>query len=284
MVGYSELLGVDADRRQHWQRMSDLMAPLPLTTDPISGKTVLGSQDGMPPAAFPQPASPGNARYPIVFFMGIHPGEIITRSSDPDLLTAARDTVAIVNSINQWSPTNGLCMAWPPEARVTADAAATLRNFLRGLNRTLQANLWPNIQSGCNMEQAGATAAVNDLLMASHEGFIRLFPAGWEEGQAASFATLRAEGAFLVSAATSGGSDVRNVTLRSLAGQRARIRNPFVLPRNSSVCVSEALTGVSIPVADEGGDIAGFNTKSNVDYVILQCQHEHEHEHEHEGP
>jgi hypothetical protein len=68
-VTFSKLLNIDVDRQRQWQRMADLLAPLPITTDSISGKKVLASQDNMPSSAFPAPKTPGNARYPIVFYM-----------------------------------------------------------------------------------------------------------------------------------------------------------------------------------------------------------------------
>ena len=114
---------------------------------------------------------------------GIHPGDAISLGDDPKLVQAARDTVEAVNAVNWWSPTNGLCMAWPPASRVSDDAAATLAQFDRALNSTLQPNLWPWIVNrptggwGCPAEQAGATLAINDLLVQGHEGFLRLFPA-----------------------------------------------------------------------------------------------------------
>ena len=117
-----------------------------------------------------------SARYPITFFSGIHPGDAISLGDDEKLVQAARDTVEAINGVNWWSPTNGLCMAWPPASRVSNDAAATLANFDAALNSTLQPNLWPRIENrptggwGCPAEQAGATLAINDLLVQSQEG------------------------------------------------------------------------------------------------------------------
>ena len=174
MAEYAAILGVDADRRDSWKARVEQIAAFPTTTDPTSGKTVLNQQEYE--AGFPTVKSPGNARYPITFFSGIHPGDAISLGDDEKLVQAARDTVAAINGVNWWSPTNGLCMAWPPASRVSNDAAATLANFDAALNSTLQPNLWPRIENrptggwGCPAEQAGATLAINDLLMQSQEG------------------------------------------------------------------------------------------------------------------
>ena len=42
---------------------------------------------------------------------GIHPGDAISLGDDPQLVQAARDTVDAVNTVNWWSPTNGLSVS-----------------------------------------------------------------------------------------------------------------------------------------------------------------------------
>lgn len=252
LVVYSALLGVDANRRVLWKSMQSRLAEYPTTTDPTTNKTVLNQQE-WGPGGFPRVGDYGNARYPITFFAGIHPGEDISLGSDPTLVEAARNTVDAINELNWWSPTNGLCMAWPPAARVSNNASVTLDNFVAALNATLQPNLWPWIENrptggwGCPTEQAGATLAVNDLLMQSHEGFVRLFPAGWPEGESASFTTLRAEGAFLVSAGTTGGGvPTVPVSITSLVGGNCSVG----LPRGWTTIVVERVApdGTKVPV------------------------------------
>lgn len=247
MVAYSTVLGVDADRRNRWAELSTQLASFPTTIDPATGKTVLDQDDD--PAGFPTVTNPGNARYPITFFAGIHPGDALSLSDDPALVQVARDTVDAINAINWWSPTNGLCMAWPPASRVSNDAAVTLAHFDAALNATLQPNLWPRIENrptggwGCPIEQAGSTLAINDLLMQGHEGFIRLFAAGWALDGAASFTTLRADGGFLVSARTTAGSGgvPSDVKITSLAG------------RNCSLALPRGWRGVAVDRVTPGG-------------------------------
>ena len=83
----------------------------------------------------------------------------------------------------------------------------------RALEGAMSHNFVPQIHGGCVAEQAGGTQGINDLLMASDDGVVEIFPAGalsplpsaspLPSGSATaicSFATLRARGAFLVSA------------------------------------------------------------------------------------
>eukprot|EP00037_Helgoeca_nana_P029788 m.361037 g.361037 ORF g.361037 m.361037 type:complete len:258 (-) comp28048_c0_seq2:413-1186(-) len=141
----------------------------------------------------------------------------VTRlSSTPELLAVARETVAQINTLNGWRPVNGLCMAWPPAAVVTENASHTLDMMSTALRASILPNFAPEIGSGCLAEQAGAVQAINDLLLQSYDGVLAFFPAGWDAtstggqgtwsapadgaGLLAGFTTLRARGAFLVSA------------------------------------------------------------------------------------
>ena len=69
-------------------------------------------------------------------------------------------------------------------------------------------------------------AGIQEMLLQSHAGVVRVFPAvpdGWRD---ASFRTLRAQGAFLVSARRSSGA-VTEVEVVPEKGGRLRLRNPF---------------------------------------------------------
>jgi len=71
-----------------------------------------------------------------------------------------------------------------------------------------------------------AAAAVQEMLLQSYSGRLRVFPAvptGWSD---ASFETLRAEGAFLVSAERRDGKTQR-VEILAEKGGTCRIKNPF---------------------------------------------------------
>src|SRR5208337_3319173 len=67
--------------------------------------------------------------------------------------------------------------------------------------------------------------AIQEMLMQSYEGVIRFFP-DWQTNLDASFGTLRAYGAFLVSAQLQGGV-VGGVQITSEKGQPCTIQNPW---------------------------------------------------------
>lgn len=69
-------------------------------------------------------------------------------------------------------------------------------------------------------------SAIQEMLLQSHTGVIRVFPAVPEYWQNASFRDLRAMGAFLVSAVYKDG-EVEKITVRSEKGGMMKIFNPF---------------------------------------------------------
>ncbi len=69
-------------------------------------------------------------------------------------------------------------------------------------------------------------AGIQEMLLQSHSGVVCVFPAIPSAWRDASFRTLRAQGAFLVSAQRSAGG-VEEVVIVAEKGGRLRLRNPF---------------------------------------------------------
>jgi len=72
-------------------------------------------------------------------------------------------------------------------------------------------------------------AGIQDMLLQSHTGIVRIFPAVPESWKDVEFSSLRAEGAFLVSATRSHGQ-VYEVRIVAEKGGRIRLQNPFEFP------------------------------------------------------
>ena len=105
-----------------------------------------------------------------------------------------------------------------------------------------------------------AAAGIQEMLLQSHRGVIRVFPAVPDSWQDAAFTTLRAEGAFLISAERRHGK-VTRIEITSERGGRCRLHSPFtgdivelrmkpgetrVLPQATPVAVSLP-GGLSLP-------------------------------------
>ena len=111
---------------------------------------------------------------------------------------------------------------------------------------------------GVWFENFALPAVINECLMQSYDGQIRLFP-NWDKASDASFRTLRARGAFLVSASLRDG-EVQPVEVYSERGGICSVRNPWPGCR---VQVEGLVRGN----VKEGAEIT-FRTESGKTYIL----------------
>jgi hypothetical protein len=105
-------------------------------------------------------------------------------------------------------------------------------------------------------ENLSLPAVLNECMLQSYTGVIRLFPNTRGLGRA-EFRELRAMGAFLVSAAWDG-KQVTQLSIRSEKGGKARLANPW---RGAAVAVNGARHE-----AKQG--IVEFETKAGASYRV----------------
>lgn len=138
------------------------------------------------------------------------------------LLEIGRETH---RQMGRWEDYNAFPTYFPAAARLGLPAGEILSH----LEEQIKKHSYPNgflFFGGGGIECcSGVPVTVNEMLLQSHEGVLRLFPA-WEGD--ASFQQLRADGAFLVSASRSGGrvEDVKlfseGESLRPVAGAESK--------------------------------------------------------------
>jgi hypothetical protein len=80
--------------------------------------------------------------YPIIYDSGIHPADVITRSSDPELLQVARNTIWTDGTAVKWNPVNGFVLSWIPAARIVErnNASELLDGFETAVNTSVYTN------------------------------------------------------------------------------------------------------------------------------------------------
>ena len=110
------------------------------------------------------------------------------------------------------------------------------------------------------LEDTHLVLNVTEMLLQSFDGTLRLFPC-WPRDQDASFRTLRAVGAFLVSASLTSG-EVGEVRIVSEKGEPCRLVNPWV-PRRPQ-CSSG---GHPVEVRVEGEELH-LDTQPDTEYVL----------------
>lgn len=110
--------------------------------------------------------------------------------------------------------------------------------------------------AGAWTESLGIIAPLQEMMLQSWDGTIRLFPA-WPRAVDASFEDLRAQGAFLVSAAWRNGA-IDVVTIKSERGARCRIGQPWtgeakVVDQDGKAVTTETAQGTLSFATQAGG-------------------------------
>jgi hypothetical protein len=140
-------------------------------------------------------------------------------------LEIARNTIDVFGS-NAWRQINNFPRIFNDAVQCRYPAGPVLEKLTNTINAQIQSNL--RISDGWHgVEKIGATAAINNMLLMSDQGVVKVFP-NWVTGEDASFARLRAAGAFVISAAYDGDTDrIANVRVTSHAGQQLTIASPW---------------------------------------------------------
>ena len=103
-------------------------------------------------------------------------------------------------------------------------------------------------------------ATINEMLMQSYEGVIRLFPC-WKKADDASFENLRADGAFLVSASLEN-KKVSSLRIKSLKGRKCNVECEGIKS------VINKAENKEIPFERRGNTVA-FETQADAEYVLI---------------
>lgn len=202
-------LSVDADRRARWGDILSKLSAFP--TQVKNGKTVFRYSEQ------------GTDWWPdnTLGIQHIYPAGAIGLGSDVNLLAVARNTF---EAMGRWKDFNGMNSYFPAAARIGYSPDSILSN-LRSLATRMAPNQVPNGQPHGMENYSLAHNTINEMLLQSHEGLIRLFPV-WPKSKDAGFANLRAYGAFLISSSMAGG-EIREISLKSEKGRMAPILNPW---------------------------------------------------------
>ena len=209
LIDAAGVLGRDAERMRSWQGILARLAPLPevMLPDGSTAYALAAGHDRVP--------SPDHVASTVIF-----PGLAIGLGSSARELALAHATLRAADG---WRQMNGFCQVLPAAVRVGyPGVAGLLRSAVRDLMQTNGLVVTHPAHGG--IETCGAICAVDDLLMQSQDGIIRLFPV-WDRNEEAGFEGLRADGAFLVSAQCRSGR-VGEVEIVSERGGQCRVQPP----------------------------------------------------------
>lgn len=124
----------------------------------------------------------------------------------------------------------------------------------------------PFFQMGMEAMSDYATT-VNEMLLQSNEGKIRIFPAipkSWKDSTDLAF-TLRARDAFVVSSVMKNHGDIGQVGIKSLQGNLCQLQNPWP-GQDIAVYAGSKL----VKTKKESGDVISFKTTPSAEYVVCR--------------
>ncbi len=178
----------------------------------------------------------------------IWPAGQVGLGSDPKLLETARNTVAA----QEFSD-------FPMYAPVLARIGYDSQTLVKHIREMCSKNAYPNgyiFYEGGGVETASTVpATIDEMLLQSHQGVLRLFPV-WPRDMDARFGNLRAYGAFLVSSELSKG-EVKSLVIESEKGKSCTLQNPWrgkamILYRNGRA--AETLKGDTVTFETTAGE------------------------------
>ncbi len=228
-IRISEKLGADEEKRAVWRKIYNGLAAQPTVENyEGTGRTLLSLaekewRDGRwMPMSTPVPAD-GNC----IPLEAILPGEVFGYYSDRRELEILQNTVRVFSDRGAWTQINN----FPKLSPAAVNARYDCREILAGLAGAIRSHRKLNmmIDDGVHgIEKAGAVEAIQNMMLLSDRGVIKLF-GNWPEDRNGEFVRLRASGAFVFSASYDGNTReiADGVTMYSEAGATAVLASPW---------------------------------------------------------
>jgi hypothetical protein len=246
-VAASEVLNCDAQRRALWREIIDKLREYPTAETP-AGKVFVDVE---------------NAPYPYITYnlpcptMAIFPGEQIGLHSPDSVQAIARRTI---KALHDFPPTQGYIMLPMASVRLGLDVIDEMEIRTRQrcfLNQAVYTDCFRWIWA----ENFGAPIVVNDSILQSYTGQLRLAPVKLKGG--VRFGRLRAVGAFLVSGELHPNGEVSYVAITSEAGARCSLITPWA----GSVRIRQSPFMRPVATA-KNQNVLSFDTEKGATYIV----------------
>jgi alpha-L-fucosidase 2 len=206
----SEILNVDATFRRKLGNALNRLAPTKITSD---GRIMEWTEEF-------EEAEPGHRH--ISHLYGLYPGSEINHKTSPDLLKAARKTIAY--RLEHGGGHTGWSRAWIINffARLH-DGESAYQNLRALLQYSTLPNLFDNHPPFQIDGNFGATAGISEMLLQSHSDEIHILPALPQEWSRGFINGLCARGGFVANIEWQQGK-MNKLVIRSLEGNHCHLR------------------------------------------------------------
>ena len=225
IIDASHFLKVDANRVNRWRSILTHFSKFPVGE--VDGRLSLKSMERGPQNKEVRPSGLNR----VAIHGLILPGGVAGPKTDPAfntiLLNDVRHWKDRMQNPGEWGNTlgNGIETSCPGAVRVGYNADSIIGYLKDRLAIDPLPNLYI-VQSGGGIETLAAVPlTINEMLLQSYEGIVRIFP-NWNHGKDASFNNLRAYGAFVISSSLKNGK-ISYVKLVSEKGRPCIMENPW---------------------------------------------------------
>ena len=222
----SIFLQTDEERREKWNEILTRLSDYPVGKN-TEGRMSLKSMERGPQNSEVRPSGLNRVSIHGLILPGGVAGPVTDSVFNAILLEDVNHWTDRQRNPDDWGNTsnNGIETCYPGAVRVGYDAEKLLQHLKRRISFSVHPNLWITQGGGGIETLAAVPLTINEMLMQSYEGVIRIFP-NWIMTQDASFKDLRAYGAFLVSSSLKNGT-VEMVEIKSEKGRTCVIDNPW---------------------------------------------------------
>lgn len=187
----------------------------------------------------------------------IFPASQIGFNSGDELLKIARNTYFIND---RRLDDNGSNSYLPAGARIGVDPAFLIEGIHQNIKEFALPNRMFRHHGGGIEHLTMVPSTINEMLLQSYEGIIRLFPC-WDISSDASFENLRADGAFLVSASLEN-NRIASLRITSLQGRVCKVEY------GRKITVIRMSDFTKIPFTQEGSTVT-FETQADETYILI---------------
>ncbi len=258
IVKYSDVLGVDAERRTKWAHIRDNLNDF--TTATYKGKTVFMADT----------ERPFNYSGNVLQTQIIYPGYTCNRFSDPKTLEIGFNTMSGAAEVGGWTQDNMVGQGfYGAMQRIGGfDVAQLIKHFKEMIEEPRLPYKKPYILVPLFMGGASAWDFNQQLCVQSYkEGFL-FFP-DYPKNSRAVFERIRMPGAFLASGEFAEGQ-ARNLSLFSELGGPCTVISPWGPDAVVRVADND---GHDVPTRCHDGDRYTFETRAGMTY-LMDIQHE----------
>ncbi len=226
ILDMSDFLVVDKQRQAHWKDILDNLSEYPVGILKDGRKSLKNMERG-PKDREIQPSGLNRVSIHGLILPGGVAGPVTDSIFNRILLDDVEHWSQKQRMADDWGNTsnNGIETCYPGAVRVGYPGDEILANMKKRIEMDVYPNCWI-VQGGGGIETfAAVPLAINEMLLQSYEGVIRVFP-NWNRRKDAAFTNLRAYGAFLVTSSLEKGK-VQKVKLFSEKGRPCKIENPW---------------------------------------------------------